>query len=242
MLATAFALALSSASPPPPTVAPSAVPRPTGQYGEYRTDLSRSRRWGRAGLAYFGAATSFGVVVYTQVVRDMGYRSCLAALREPDDDFLDAPLESLGCEIGIRGPVGSLGAMAAMPAMLGFVGAAGVALGRGDVDSGRVRSKESLRRAKIGGGAAIGAFGGALIVSNAILYAFLTGIEPSTQGLAVARARWIANDALLLGMAAGVGVVARARAYEKRRAKLAAKLGVAPMLGGASGISVAGTF
>lgn len=239
MLASLLALAFSTVSPPPPEVAPSAGTRPSSQYGDYRTDLGKSRRWGRAGLAYFGAAASFGAVVTTQVIRDMGYRSCLASLREPNDDFLDAPLEGIGCGISIHGPVGSIGAMAAMPAMLGFVGAAGVALGRGDVDSGRVRTKENLRRAKIGGGAAIGAFGGALLLSNAILYGVVTSMEPSTQGLGVARARWFVNDALLLGMAAGVGVVARARAYEKR----AAKLGLAPMLGrGVHGLSLAGSF
>jgi hypothetical protein len=235
-----LALSIAFASPPPPVVAPSTVTaQPAGQWGEYRTDLSQSRRWGRAGLAYFGATAALGAVVFTQVSRDIGYRGCMRALAEPDDDFLEPVLENLGCALEIRGYGRSLGAMAAMPAMLGFVGAAGVALGRGDVDSGRVRSNESLRRAKIGGGAAIGAFGGALLISNAIMYGVVTSMEPSTQGLAVARARWISNDVLLMGMAAGVGLVSRARAYEKRRAKL----GIAPMVaGGVHGLSISGAF
>lgn len=235
-----LALSIVFASPPPPVVAPSAVAtQPAAQYGEYRTDLSQSRRWGRAGLAYLGATAAFAGVIATQVSRDFGYRACLSALARPDEGFLDPALENLGCALEIRGYGRTAGAMAAMPAMLGLVGAAGVALGRGDVDSGRVRSRESLRRAKVGGGAAIGAFGGALLISNVIMYSVVVGMEPSSQGLGIARARWISNDLLLLGMAAGVGVVARARAYEKRRMKL----GVAPMSArGVYGVSIAGVF
>lgn len=235
-----LALSIAYASPPPPVVAPSAVAaQPAGQYGEYRTDLSHSRRWGRAGLAYFGAAAAFGAVVFTQVSRDLGYRACLNALAEPDDSFLDPALENLGCAMEIRGPGRSIGAMAAMPAMLGFVGAAGIVLGRGDVDSGRVRTAKRLRRAKIGGIAAIGAFGGALLASNLVMFAVVTGTEPSPGGLAVARARFISNDILLLGMAAGVGVLSRARAYQRRKRNL----GIAPMVaGGVHGISVSGSF
>jgi len=235
-----LALSIVSASPPPPVVEPSSVAaRPGAQWGEYRTDLSRSRRWGRAGLAYFGATAAFAGVIITQVSRDIGYRGCLSSLAEPDTGVLEGPLEAIGCGLEVYAPVRSLGAMAAMPVMLGFVGAAGVALGRGDVDSGRVRSAASLRRAKIGGGAAIGAFGGALLASNLVLYVVVTGMEPSSQGFAVARARWISNDLLLLGMTAGVGVVSRARAYEKRRYKL----GLAPIVArGMHGVSIAGSF
>jgi hypothetical protein len=240
MLAAALVLAVASPSPPPPVVVPSAAAaRPSGQYGEYRTDLSQSRRWGRAALASVGVIASFGAVVFTQVSRDMGYRACLRALKEPDEDFLEPVLENLGCAIEIRGYGRSLGAMAAMPAMLGFVGATGIVLGRGDVDSGRVRTSESLRRAKVGGGAAIGAFGAALLVSNIIMYSVVTGMEPSPQGLAMQRARFISNDVLLFGMAAGVGFVARARAYENRQRKL----GLAPMLSSTTtGVVFSGAF